>query len=564
MSFFEFTIAKSGLFAAQRGLQVTSNNITNATTTGHSRQVLSQKAATPLGGFIPGMRGTGVETTGVNRIRDSYIDNKLWTQNPKLGEYNIKVTQNSIIESAFGEPSEQGFTKVFNNMFNAMSTLSTNPSSKDTKAVLKEEMTSYTKYFNNIAGTLEKQQNDLNFQIKELVKEVNMIGKRIQSLNQQIFEAELYGNEASSFRDQRDLCIDRLSQIVNTEVREEEVNVNGNIVKHCKVEVAGQIFVDHYNVTNLEVKVRTTPQNERDVPGLYDIVWNSGADFKETDVNLSGELKGLIDMRDGGGTGAPNSYNGIPYYLERLDKNVRTFAQAMNDQYSRDKDGYVEIQSMPSSPTIATTVNCIKLDEKGKVEGCYFVDGAGVKTDVLAGLSADERKEVLAYVQENHVSTKALFSYSTGSSSGEIKETAGLQYKDMNATNFSISKEMYEDPFNMRFHYEGDDVSGTKFLLNLVAQKDNVNMFAEGDPKDYMIAIFAELGINASEAEMYQNTQEAVTKNLINQRLAVSQVDITEEFTYLIQYQQAYQASAKIMTTIDSIYETTIFKLGNF
>ena len=41
-------------------------------------------------------------------------------------------------------------------------------------------------------------------------------------------------------------------------------------------------------------------------------------------------------------------------------------------------------------------------------------------------------------------------------------------------------------------------------------------------------------------------------------------VDITEEFTYLIQYQQAYQAAAKVMNTIDGIYETTIFKLGNF
>ena len=45
MAFFEFNIAMSGLFAAQRGLQVTSNNITNANTVGYSRQILSQKAS---------------------------------------------------------------------------------------------------------------------------------------------------------------------------------------------------------------------------------------------------------------------------------------------------------------------------------------------------------------------------------------------------------------------------------------------------------------------------------------------------------------------------------------
>ena len=104
----------------------------------------------------------------------------------------------------------------------------------------------------------------------------------------------------------------------------------------------------------------------------------------------------------------------------------------------------------------------------------------------------------------------------------------------------------------------------TPQILSLLGQKNNKDMFKEGDPKDYMVAIFAELGINAKEAEMYQSTQVAVTNNLKNQRLSVSQVDTSEEFTYLIQYQQAYQAAAKIMNTIDGIYETTIFKLGNF
>ena len=91
MAFFELNIGMSGLFAAQKGLQVTSNNITNATTKGYSRQQLGQQASTPLGGLSVGMVGTGVSTTGITRIRDSYIDSKLWAQNAKLGEYNIKV-----------------------------------------------------------------------------------------------------------------------------------------------------------------------------------------------------------------------------------------------------------------------------------------------------------------------------------------------------------------------------------------------------------------------------------------------------------------------------------------
>ena len=96
------------------------------------------------------------------------------------------------------------------------------------------------------------------------------------------------------------------------------------------------------------------------------------------------------------------------------------------------------------------------------------------------------------------------------------------------------------------------------------AQKDNKDMFAEGTPSDYMVSIFSEFGINAQEANMYQSTQESVTAVIKNQRNSVSQVDLTEEFSSLMKYQQAYQAAAKIVNTIDGIYQTTIFKLGNF
>ena len=576
MAFFEFNIAMSGLFAAQRGLQVTSNNISNANTKGYSRQLLSQEASTPLSGLSVGMTGTGVTTTGVNRVRDSFIDNKIWTQNPRLGEFNIKVTQNSVIEAAFGEPSDSGFTGVFNNMFSAMSSLSNNPSSNDAKVVLKEEMVSFTKYFNNIAATLEKQQKDLNFELKGVVNEINSLATRIKSLNQQIFDAELYGSEASTFRDERDNCIDRLSEIVNTEVSEEEYQVNGNTVTKFSVKIAGQTLVDHLNVNTLGLEVRENKVNATDIEGLYDITWSNGLTFEMADVNMSGELKGLLDMRDGAGTGAANTYNGIPYYLNRLNGYVQQFAKTMNEQYSKNEKGYIQINDYTVNNE---KVNYVKIDDVGNVS--FYKEVAGnVEPEKVStvkkndkgeytlvdkdgknlGLSAEE----VAALRDGYTTEFALFTYTTGNTNGEAVSSAKLDYSQMTATNFSISQEIYDKPYEMRTLYNKDNPSDTSFMLDLLAQKNNKQMFKEGDPKDYMVAIFAELGINAKEAEMYQDTQVAVTNNLKNQRLSVSQVDTTEEFTFLIQYQQAYQAAAKVMNTIDGIYETTIFKLGNF
>ena len=43
-----------------------------------------------------------------------------------------------------------------------------------------------------------------------------------------------------------------------------------------------------------------------------------------------------------------------------------------------------------------------------------------------------------------------------------------------------------------------------------------------------------------------------------NQRQSVSGVSLDQEMTNLIQYQQAYEASARVMNTIDSTLNTLI------
>ncbi|WP_069998879.1 flagellar hook-associated protein FlgK [Cellulosilyticum sp. I15G10I2] len=643
MAFFEFNIAVSGLFAAQRGLSVTSNNITNATTTGYSRQVLGQNASIPLSGMGVGMLGTGVATTNITRIRESYLDTKLWSQNDKLGEYRIKVEQNSIIESVYGEPSDTGFTKIFNDLFNSIDNLSKLPDEKERQAAFRQQMINYTTYFNNMSASLSGFQRDLNFELKTKVDEINLLGSRIQSLNSQIYQAEIYGDDANTFRDARELAVDRLSQLVNVETKEVEIEIDGKKFKQFSVKIAGQTLVDHLHVRELGVTVRGAKEdqinelsaqlvkhtnewkelqllgtgtpaqinalqdkitdtlnklqkldpsitvtgefdpsqpnylvgykielgantliendmqinlprkklNDEDIDSLYDVVWKDGLPFSMSDSKMSGELKGVIDMRDGCGTGSAVNYNGIPYYIKRMDQYVRQFAQTMNEEYSKDKDGFVELTNSLG------TIIFKKTQANGAVE--YF-DANRLPIATPADVNTYQHKY-------------QLFTYTDGNSAGTPEDKPDLTngYKTMTAANFSISFDIFGGAGNIRtnyVHYPESDTnpnpSSNDLLLALSAQKNNKKMFKEGDPKDYMISMFSELGINTQEANMYEKTQTSITNNINNQRLAVSQVDTNEEFANLIKYQQAYQAAAKIINTIDGIYETTIFRLGSF
>jgi flagellar hook-associated protein 1 FlgK len=73
----------------------------------------------------------------------------------------------------------------------------------------------------------------------------------------------------------------------------------------------------------------------------------------------------------------------------------------------------------------------------------------------------------------------------------------------------------------------------------------------------------ADLGQTVSAAATTQKTQDQVTQQLQTQRASVSGVSIDEEMTNLINFQQAYDASARFITTISALYNTLVTGTGS-
>jgi flagellar hook-associated protein 1 FlgK len=70
------------------------------------------------------------------------------------------------------------------------------------------------------------------------------------------------------------------------------------------------------------------------------------------------------------------------------------------------------------------------------------------------------------------------------------------------------------------------------------------------------------LGETVSTAASNQTTQDQVTESIQNQRDSVSGVNIDEEMTNLINFQQSYAASARFISTISSLYNTLVNNTG--
>lgn len=75
-------------------------------------------------------------------------------------------------------------------------------------------------------------------------------------------------------------------------------------------------------------------------------------------------------------------------------------------------------------------------------------------------------------------------------------------------------------------------------------------------------AFVTQVGSDVQSAQNAQQTSQALLTAIGNQRQSISGVSLDEEMTNLIQFQQAYQASARVMSTINDTIGTLINMVG--
>jgi flagellar hook-associated protein 1 len=84
-----------------------------------------------------------------------------------------------------------------------------------------------------------------------------------------------------------------------------------------------------------------------------------------------------------------------------------------------------------------------------------------------------------------------------------------------------------------------------------------------GGPADQTYATFvAQIGNDAQSAQNSQQTSQALLTSISNRVQSVSGVSLDQEMTNLLMYQQGYEASARVMTTMQSMLDTLINQVG--
>jgi flagellar hook-associated protein 1 FlgK len=102
--------------------------------------------------------------------------------------------------------------------------------------------------------------------------------------------------------------------------------------------------------------------------------------------------------------------------------------------------------------------------------------------------------------------------------------------------------------------YRNLDSGNANAMMNL----RDVKMFDGSALTDGYAGLIADIGIRAQSANYSADVSSSIATNLEKDRTAVAGVNLDEEAAKLLQFQQAYQASAKMIQISQSIFDTLI------
>jgi flagellar hook-associated protein 1 FlgK len=79
---------------------------------------------------------------------------------------------------------------------------------------------------------------------------------------------------------------------------------------------------------------------------------------------------------------------------------------------------------------------------------------------------------------------------------------------------------------------------------------------------DYYNSLVGTLGVEAQQASSFTDNYELLMSQIDNQRQSVQGVSLDEEMANLVKFQHAYDAAARVITTMDEALDTVIFRMG--
>lgn len=307
-------VAASALDAFTQVLQVTQNNVANASTPGYARQTQALDAMP----FDVGFGDTGGVRAGiVESSRDEYAETAVRQQNTLLGAASQNVGSLTSLQTIFDISGNTGIPYALNNLLQSFSAWGQSPTDPNARQLVIDRASDLAGTFNEAASGIKTVAQNAEQQIGTTVASINQLVGELQQDNTQIMNGDR--NDAG-LDAQVHSTLEQLSQYGDISASQQSNGSWTVMLGQNQLLVGGQQYQLSFG---MEEPSNPPPANSN-TPPLAVIRAFDGTDI--TSTLTTGQLGALLNFRN---TVLP-SYMGDAYQQGGLNIMAQRLADRVN------------------------------------------------------------------------------------------------------------------------------------------------------------------------------------------------------------------------------------------
>ena len=542
----------------QRAMQTVGHNIANQETEGFSRQQVHSGTAAP----DPTGVGGGAKAQPTSRVYDKFVQRKILQENPRSGMFKSRGEFLQKIEIIFSETEGNGLHQALNEFWNSWSQLSNQPESESARIQVRERSDVLARRFRGMHSQLDGLRNEINGRLVATINKVNELGQKVAELNRQIISYESGQRNANDMRDARNQAIEELSELVDVNSFE---NPNGRVTV-----IIGRdwTLVEGNNRYQLEGKMKGGELGMLRIDGVS--INDNRRDL--TRIFREGEMSEMLRMRDDTIVGYQHNLDEIAFNLAGQVNKIHATGTGINSATDMMKSTFGLNSTALSQPLPFLKDGIFQLhlvDPHNEILETYELEiQAGIDTlpDIVQRLNQTISDPGLLQASIEADGSMLLQSASDykfifGEDQSSITQVLGLNsFFDTlkGAEDIQLSEHIRENTNNIS---TGKDLipGDNRVALEIAKLQTRPTMRDETMTFDeYYNGVLTGMGLKIQRNKTEQAQQESMVRQFKEIRSSISSVNMDEELTDMMQYQKAYEASARFINTVDRMMETVI------
>ena len=539
------SLGMTALAANYAALQTTGNNIANANVAGYSRQQV--ELATAQGQFTgAGFFGRGVDVATVSRAHDEFLTREAAAAKAAASMDSARLGKLQQLETLF-KPGAGGLGDAATQLFNAFVDMSSHPSDLSARQVVLARAADLASRFSDAASTLDGIQRSVSADAGTAVEQVNALAKGVASINQRIADLRGLSQPANDLLDERERLIGKLSQQVQvTRVNADDGSVGLFIG-------GGQRLVLGGSAAELKV-VPDASDPRRSAVAIMD-----GLNPRILDSNAlgGGTLAGLMrfqndDLQQGRRL-IGQLAQGISTAINQQQASGLTLANVAGPALFKLDAAGIGLTSLLSNPRDLAAASPLVASTPAANKGTLASGALQVTT---APLPFPGASETLTFAAAVPPATGLVVQSSLGGAA--VPWVPGQALQGLNGYTLQITGvPAVGDTISVVPTTPGALASSNGNALSLAALRD-ASLVGGHTFTDAWSLAMADVGVRSQSAKSTSDISTAVASQAEFARSSQAGVNLDEEAAKLIQYQQSYQAAAKVLQVAQAVFDTLL------